>query len=108
MREWFANAFPQISPSFWRKFVVRSRSNAGERGALYLEDVDFARLFWCCRGGLNSRPPPYQGGALPLSYGSKNHAAAERPAAPRRAGTCHKGCRGARIPVAAPFNAASA
>ncbi|MDB5365245.1 MAG: hypothetical protein JWM77_1172 [Rhodospirillales bacterium] len=25
---------------------------------------------WCCRGGLNSRPPPYQGGALPLSYGS--------------------------------------
>ncbi len=25
---------------------------------------------WCCRRGLNSRPPPYQGGALPLSYGS--------------------------------------
>src|SRR5262249_43177575 len=25
---------------------------------------------WCCRGGLNSRPQPYQGCALPLSYGS--------------------------------------
>jgi hypothetical protein len=25
---------------------------------------------WCCRTGLNCRPPPYQGGALPLSYGS--------------------------------------
>ena len=25
---------------------------------------------WCCRKGLNFRPPPYQGGALPLSYGS--------------------------------------
>ena len=23
---------------------------------------------WCCRGGLNSRPLPYQGSALPLSY----------------------------------------
>ncbi len=25
---------------------------------------------WCCRRGLNSRPQPYQGCALPLSYGS--------------------------------------
>jgi hypothetical protein len=25
---------------------------------------------WCCRGGSNSRPLPYQGSALPLSYGS--------------------------------------
>ena len=25
---------------------------------------------WCCRGGLNSGPQPYQGCALPLSYGS--------------------------------------
>jgi hypothetical protein len=28
---------------------------------------------WCCRSGLNTRPPPYQGGALPLSYGSRNN-----------------------------------
>ena len=25
---------------------------------------------WCCRRELNSRPLPYQGSALPLSYGS--------------------------------------
>ena len=25
---------------------------------------------WCCRVGLNHRPRPYQGRALPLSYGS--------------------------------------
>ena len=25
---------------------------------------------WCCWGGLNSRPLPYQGSALPLSYNS--------------------------------------
>ena len=25
---------------------------------------------WCCRTGLNCRPLPYQGSALPLSYGS--------------------------------------
>ena len=27
---------------------------------------------WCCWRGLNSRPPPYQGGALPLSYSSNS------------------------------------
>ena len=27
-------------------------------------------LLWCCRTGLNCRPLPYQGSALPLSYGS--------------------------------------
>jgi hypothetical protein len=27
-------------------------------------------FFWCCRTGLNCRPLPYQGSALPLSYGS--------------------------------------
>ena len=28
------------------------------------------RRKWCCRGDLNTRPLPYQGSALPLSYGS--------------------------------------
>src|SRR5215472_4656330 len=44
---------------------------------------------WCCRSGLNTRPPPYQGGALPLSYGSKN----ARPETPptQRGGNCHNG-----------------
>ena len=32
---------------------------------------DFAeKIRWCCWGGLNSRPHPYQGCALPLSYSS--------------------------------------
>ena len=47
---------------------------------------------WCCRTGLNCRPPPYQGGALPLSYGS----VPEPPWAPaKRRGPCHSGGRGA-------------
>ena len=33
---------------------------------------------WCCRRGLNSRPLPYQGSALPLSYGSVSGGAATR------------------------------
>ena len=30
---------------------------------------------WCCEGGLNPRPLPYQGSALPLSYRSLELAA---------------------------------
>src|SRR5690349_13452623 len=44
---------------------------AGMPSALDLqtEKVNYDQLFeWCCRGGLNSRPLPYQGSALPLSY----------------------------------------
>jgi hypothetical protein len=44
------------------------------RSAIYstsLERFNFEGSRWCCRGGLNSRPLPYQGSALPLSYGSK-------------------------------------
>ncbi len=57
-------------------------------------NTEIASIFWCCRGGLNSRPPPYQGGALPLSYGSRNPGPRS---APEAGGNCHKGCRGARI-----------
>ena len=51
---------------------------------------------WCCREGLNLRPPPYQGGALPLSYGS----AWPRAEIARRNGRecgdpCHKAGNGA-------------
>ena len=55
---------------------------------------DFLRFSWCCRGGLNSRPLPYQGSALPLSYGSmpglqcKNRFG--RDGHSRAAGSCHK------------------
>ena len=37
---------------------------------LALNSHDFIKIFRCCWWGLNSRPPPYQGGALPLSYSS--------------------------------------
>ena len=35
-----------------------------------LSGEDTTRRRWCCRTGLNCRPLPYQGSALPLSYGS--------------------------------------
>lgn len=35
-----------------------------------LEDAP-AKTIWCCERGLNSRPLPYQGSALPLSYRSR-------------------------------------
>jgi hypothetical protein len=55
----------------------------------------FLRSFgWCCRGGLNSRPLPYQGSALPLSYGSECTGA---KSARERRGKCHTGVAGARI-----------
>jgi hypothetical protein len=40
---------------------------AGFADAL-LHSLCICRGRWCCKRGLNSRPPPYQGGALPLSY----------------------------------------
>src|SRR5690606_14523354 len=44
---------------------------------------------WCCWGGLNSRPHPYQGCALPLSYSSRTMKV------PRRLSPC-----GRRAPLA--------
>src|SRR5262245_33245994 len=34
------------------------------------KSLDLSGVGWCCRTGLNCRPLPYQGSALPLSYGS--------------------------------------
>ena len=41
---------------------------------------------WCCERGLNSRPLPYQGSALPLSYRS----AEDAPLLPHGAGPCKR------------------
>jgi hypothetical protein len=42
------------------------------RLSFYEIKVGISRCFcWCCRTGLNCRPLPYQGSALPLSYGSR-------------------------------------
>jgi hypothetical protein len=40
-------------------------------------------ICWCCKRGLNSRPLPYQGSALPLSYCSI------RSASEQRGASCH-------------------
>src|SRR5689334_18148882 len=36
-----------------------------------LQKATSTGLDWCCWRGLNSRPLPYQGSALPLSYSSE-------------------------------------
>ena len=49
------------------------------------------RREWCCRTGLNCGPPPYQGGALPLSYGSRT---AKPPRNRGRTGAAQTAIRG--------------
>ena len=56
---------------------------------------------WCCRTGLNCRPLPYQGSALPLSYGSVpsglfDNENRPRTAPVRRGDVCHRRFPGAR------------
>ena len=51
-------ATPERFQPLWHRAEIRIKS-------LILFDN-----LWCCRRGLNSRPLPYQGSALPLSYGS--------------------------------------
>ena len=47
---------------------VYQRAAEKSNKANYLLAINGLR--WCCRRDLNSRPLPYQGSALPLSYGS--------------------------------------
>jgi hypothetical protein len=75
----FHERVPNIAPRIFhispRLFAFRSglirsqnvRTSHGMRDQAF----HFAREIWCCRGVSNSGPPPYQGGALPLSYGSE-------------------------------------
>src|SRR3546814_7383407 len=48
-----------------------SRACAWEFSSKSVPRTDFRYENWCCWGGLNSRPHPYQGCALPLSYSSR-------------------------------------
>jgi hypothetical protein len=82
-------------------FASRSMSRGGFRSRAGVINARKSLKKWCCRTGLNCRPPPYQGGALPLSYGSMR-GAATRPLATRR-GPCHSG--GWRASHAAPLGA---
>jgi hypothetical protein len=61
--------------------------------------VEFSEGRWCCREGLNFRPRPYQGRALPLSYGSARcgDPSLVRTCPPgKRRGQCHFGPAKAR------------
>ena len=57
--------FPQVAAEFLGSFLS---SFDGERGVLAPVTLGFSGERWCCKRGLNSRPLPYQGSALPLSY----------------------------------------
>jgi hypothetical protein len=61
---------PRFPPACWGTTWFVHASGLGERGVLANNSADLLGILWCCRCGLNTRPPPYQGGALPLSYGS--------------------------------------
>jgi hypothetical protein len=75
------------SPAFVRTLLHRSQ--VGCRLGETTKCLDIRSFFWCCRTGLNCRPLPYQGSALPLSYGSKGR----RVPRPRRAETATRGGR---------------
>ena len=60
--------FPHSDARVLRTFRPEERGTRECPAAL---PTDFIKVCWCCRTGLNCRPLPYQGSALPLSYGSK-------------------------------------
>ena len=64
VQSWAANAVYSFSatPSDFGMYEYKPQNAFN---SLFLFDK-----FWCCRVGLNYRPLPYQGSALPLSYGS--------------------------------------
>ena len=54
--------------------------------------ADLSDELWCCKRGLNSRPLPYQGSALPLSYKS-DYPSMERETRIELATCSLEGCR---------------
>ena len=60
--------------SFMIHHLIRKVVPTFRRGGPYRSAFGFSSVVciyrWCCWGGLNSRPHPYQGCALPLSYSS--------------------------------------
>ena len=74
--------FPALAAALRRFRLARSAwRRGGPRGARVRRSSEVSRwggrrssrapsICWCCRTGLNCRPLPYQGSALPLSYGS--------------------------------------
>src|SRR6202012_3757476 len=54
---------------FWPKLAGHAESDPDFKFSSKYKG--FYGDIWCCRTGLNCRPLPYQGSALPLSYGSR-------------------------------------
>ena len=54
--------FHKTTTAYFRRLL--SQANTAHTSSCLYAD------FWCCWRGLNSRPLPYQGSALPLSYSS--------------------------------------
>jgi hypothetical protein len=79
------NKLNRFSTSRRMMFALCSAGNDRESPIGTAEDAKFEGLFWCCRKGLNFRPLPYQGSALPLGRPPNAHRGgfpAKRP--PRR------------------------
>ncbi len=78
-----ASARPSLRPRFPERAVLQQSSDANCAARPMTRICAWpavprrrrrscrGRMPWCCRTGLNCRPLPYQGSALPLSYGSK-------------------------------------
>ncbi len=58
------------SPQFAGRFATCSWPRTGKKKGVLGALSAVVDESWCCGRGLNPRPPPYQGGALPLSYRS--------------------------------------
>src|SRR5262245_46208911 len=96
---------PPIFPQFRRgKHGLFTSEARGTREGVEAETAYFQGVSWCCERGLNSRPLPYQGSALPLSYRSSR---ASPSKCPHSARVCRIGrrARQAATPDGAPRRA---
>ncbi len=61
-----------LNPSIFSEIQLSPKHNDGRASPAIARknSVQCGRIEWCCERGLNSRPLPYQGSALPLSYRS--------------------------------------
>ena len=61
---------PKIPPASRGISLSVRISGVGDKGEGETKALENIGIKWCCEGGLNPRPLPYQGSALPLSYRS--------------------------------------
>ena len=108
LSRWIADEHFVIDPTFFLGSVVIARGAA----AVFAEvlatarpaELKSQRSKWCCKRGLNSRPLPYQGSALPLSYCSIRGSRPKRASGflPQQAGQGKAAESGSAVPRPAP------